>query len=542
MTAVEAALARVQTQLGPADYDLFRRLVNTLAAVTAILNSHRAMLARLKRLFGLSSSERSRDVLRGQDADAGAPSDDDAAATDADTSSDALGATASSEREKRKGHGRLPASMYEAAARIAVNHQSLKVGGCCPGCRSGKLYELKEPAQYLRIFGQPMLSGTCWDCQRLRCSSCGSVHTARAPAEAQGPKFDETAVAMLALGRYSLGLPHNRFERMQKHMKLPVPASTQYEVLFEHAPVLEPVFAELERQGAQGDTMHTDDTYARVLEFMGERRAKLLQEGDLPDPERVGLFTTAILSLTKEQPVLLFYTGRKYAGENLAALLEARDDELEPPILMCDGLESRNLPDGHAVVHSSCLTHGRRNFVDQVVNFPRECRHILEELRKVYRVDAQCKKARLSPAERLAVHQQSSAPIMGELRTWMEAELREKRVEPNSGLGKAYKYMLKRWDKLTLFLRKAGAPIDNNVCERVLKMAIRHRRNSLFYRSERGAEIGDMLMSLIHTAELRGVNPFEYLTAVLRNEKAVAASPADWMPWTYRDTLARRDG
>ncbi len=544
MTEVEAALVRVQAQLGPADFELFRRLVNTLTAVTAILSSHRAMLARLRRLFGLSSSERSRDVLRGQDAAVGAAPQGDAesAAADAERNSSEPAAALAVEREKRKGHGRLPASMYEAATHIAVPHQNLTVGCCCPHCRTGKLYELKEPAQYLRIFGQPMLAGTCWDCQRLRCSSCGHVHTARPPAEAQGPKFDESAVAMLALCRYNLGLPHHRIERMQKHMKLPIPASTQYEVLFEHAPVLEPVFAELERQGAQGDTMHTDDTYARVLAFMGDRRAKLLQDGDLPDPERVGLFTTAILSLTKEQPVLLFYTGRKYAGENLAALLEARADELEPPILMCDGLESRNLPDGHAVVHSSCLTHGRRNFVDQVVNFPRECRHVLDELRKVYRVDGQCKKARLSPAERLAVHQQSSAPIMEELKKWMEAELREKRVEPNSGLGKAYKYMLKRWDKLTLFLRKAGAPIDNNVCERVLKMAIRHRRNSLFYRSERGAEIGDMLMSLIHTAELRGVNPLEYLTAVLRNEKAVAANPADWMPWNYRDTLARRDG
>jgi transposase len=539
MSAVEAALVRVQTQLGAADYDLFRRLVNTLAAVTAILNSHRAMLARLRRLFGLTSSEKSRDVLKGQDgaADAGSPSDSGATAG-ADTHSGEPGAPASG-RNKRKGHGRLPVSMYEAAKHIAVAHQSLKVGGCCPDCRSGKLYELKEPAQILRILGQPLLSATCWDCQRLRCSSCGRVHTARAPAEAQGPKFDETAVAMIALGRYSVGLPHNRLERMQKHMKLPVPASTQWDVLHDNAPVFEPVFAELERQGAQGEVVHNDDTYARLLAFMGERRAKLLQEGGLPDPERVGLFTTAIVSITNEQPIVLFYTGRKYAGENLAVLLEARADELEPPTLMCDGLDSRNLPAGHIVDGSNCLAHARRGVVDQVVNFPAECRHVLDELRKVYRVDAQCRKSRMSPAERLATHQQHSQPIMDGLKAWMQAELDEKRVEPNSGLGKAYKYMLKRWDKLTLFLRKAGAPLDNNTCEQTLKMAIRHRRNSLFYRSERGAEIGDMFMSLIHTAELRGENPFDYLTAVLRNERAVALNPAEWLPWTYRATLAR---
>lgn len=534
MTQVEAALARVQAQLGPGDFALFRRLVNTLLAVTAILNSHRAMLARLRRLFGLSSTEKTRNLLArkpGPEATSGADTPDCGA--------DAIGAGQNAEPPKRKGHGRLPASLYEAATHVPVPHEKLNVGGFCPECAFGKLYELKEPARFLRIFGQPVLSGTCWDCQRLRCSSCGHVHTARAPTEAQGPKFDDSAVAMLAICRYSIGLPHNRLERLQKNMKLPVPASTQWEVIQANAPTFEPVFGELERQAAQGEVVHNDDTYARLLAFMGERRAKLLHGAELPDPERVGLFTTAIVSITREQPIVLFYTGRKYAGENLASLLDARANDLEPPTLMSDGLDSRNLPVGHSVQASNCLAHARRGIVDQVVNFPNECRHVLEELRKVYFVEALSKKQRLSPADRLALHQRDSAPIMAELKRWMQAELDEKRVEPNSGLGKAYKYMLKRWEKLTLFLRKPGVPIDNNICERTLKMAIRHRRNSLFYRSERGAEIGDMFMSLIHTAELRGENAFDYLTAVLRNERAVEENPADWLPWTYQATLAR---
>lgn len=542
MTEVEAALARVQAQLGPKDFELFRRLVNTLAAVTAIVSSQRAMLARLRRLFGLSSSEKSRDVLgkdKHGDADGASECPSGAGGNTEVNERSSEAPPAQDTGDKRKGHGRIPTSVYEAATHIAVPHQSLHVGGACPACRSGKLFDLRDPAPYLRIVGQPLLAGTCWDCQRLRCSSCGHVHTAKPPAEALGPKFDESAVAMLALCRYGLGLPHSRIAHMQQHMKLPIPTSTQWDVIAQNAPALQPVFDELERQGAQGDTMHNDDTYARVLAFMGERRAELLRDGELPDPERVGLFTTAVLSLTDAQPVLLFYTGRKYAGENLASLLQAREDELQPPVLMCDGLESRNLPQGHAVTSANCLTHGRRNFVDQVVNFPRECQHVLDELRKVYRVEAACRKAHLSKEDRLAVHQSDSAPIMNALKARMEEDLRNKRVEPNSGLGNAYKYMLKRWDKLTLFLRKAGAPLDNNACERALKMAIRHRRSSLFYRTERGAQTGDMFMSLIYTAELRGENPFEYLTAVLRNEKAAVESPAQWLPWTYRATLAR---
>ena len=528
----------MKTQLGPADFELFRRLLNTLVAVTAILKSSRAMLSRLRRLFGLQSTERSRDILEGStEGSADATSDGEE-----DTPGAAADAAPSSPRDRssRKGHGRMPSSEYEAATHVAVAHDELNAGGACPDCRRGKLYELDEPARTLRIFGQPMLRATCWDCQRLRCSGCGSVHTAQAPPEARGPKFDATAVAAIALGRYGMGLPHNRMAKLQQHMKLPVPASTQWSVLAENAPAFEPVFAELERHAAQGEVIHTDDTHARILALMGRRRAKLMQAGELPDAERVGLFTTGVVSLTAGQPIVLFCTGREYAGENIALLLASRDHDIAPPTLMSDGLESRNVPEGHVVVESNCLTHARRGFVDQLNNFPAECRHVIGLLRNVYRVDAECKKAQLSADERLASHQQASAPVMAELKTWIEMQLGEKRVEPNSELGKAFKYVLKRWDRLTLFLRKPGVPIDNNLCERILKMAIRHRNNSLFYRSERGAEVGDTFMSLIHTAELRGENPFEYLTAVLQNEKAAAQNPGDWLPWSFRATLARR--
>jgi hypothetical protein len=128
---------------------------------------------------------------------------------------------------------------------------------------------------------------------------------------------------------------------------------------------------------------------------------------------------------------------------------------------------------------------------------------------------------------------------MEALHAWMINELANKRAEPNSGLGHAYNYMLKRWHKFTVFLRKAGAPIENNIAERTLKKAICHRRNSLFYRSQRGADVGDMFMSLIHTVQIRGANPFDFLTAIQRHARAAAQSPADWLPWTYRETLAR---
>jgi Transposase IS66 family len=104
-------------------------------------------------------------------------------------------------------------------------------------------------------------------------------------------------------------------------------------------------------------------------------------------------------------------------------------------------------------------------------------------------------------------------------------------------LGKAITYLLRHWQPLTLFLRQAGAPLDNNICERALKRAVLHRKNALFYRTLNGAQVGDLFMSLIHTCQLCGASSFDYLTELQRHARELAACPAEWMPWNYRDTL-----
>jgi hypothetical protein len=438
----------------------------------------------------------------------------------------------------RKGHGRIGAAAYPHAQCTHVEHDRAHVGDTCPQCAHGRLYRLREPERIVRITGQPPLAARTWELDRLRCSGCGGVFTAPAPLEAQGPKYDERAAAIMALLRYRVGTPLHRLDRLQRNLETPVPASTQWEVVRDRVDAVVPVHDELCRCAASGRVLHNDDTSVRILEFMGKRRAALVARGELPDPDRTGLFTTGFVSITADGPIALFYSGRKHAGENFTSLLAARDPGLPPPIHMCDGLD-RNRPRGYAVIEDNCLAHGRRHVVDEADNFPAECRHVLEALGKVFKIDEQCKEQALSDDERLAVHQRDSAPVMAELQRWMRAELDDKRVEPNSGLGDAFEYLLKRWDNLTLFLRAPGAPIDNNVCERALKMAIRHRNNSLFYRSQRGARVGDIYMALIYTAELHGENPFEYLVALFVHSADVAADPAAWLPWTFRATLAR---
>lgn len=539
------------------------------------LHQRDATITRIRRLFGIRASEKLRDIFPGAKASSGedpelsSDDDRDAVNDDRDAAGGARDSDAAGDRDdgdasgapstdgqqaagdsdgdgdgdgepkhKRKGHGRIGAAEYPNARCVHVEHDGVQAGDTCPDCAHGKLYCLREPECIVRIIGQAPLAALKWELDRYRCGGCGCVFTARAPAEAQGPKYDERAVAMMALLRYGAGMPLNRLDRLQRNLETPVPASTQWEVVRDHVDVLAPVHDELHRLAAQGRVLHNDDTSVRILELMGKRRAELLEQGKLPDPDRTGLFTTGVVSITEAGPVALFFSGRKHGGENFTTLLAAREPERPPPIHMCDGLD-RNRPTGHVVVENNCLAHGRRHIVDEAENFPAECKHVLEALGKVFKTDEECKKQALSDDERLVVHQRDSAQVMTELKRWILAQLDDKRIEPNSGLGDAFQYLLKRWDKLTLFLRVPGAPLDNNVVERELKMAIRHRNNSLFYRTVRGARVGDIFMTLIYTTELHRENPFEYLVALLEHHVDVAADPAAWLPWTFRATLAR---
>jgi transposase len=301
---------------------------------------------------------------------------------------------------------------------------------------------------------------------------------------------------------------------------------------------LAPAFNELIRQAAQGDVLHNDDTTVKILELMGQRGrqdALANAEGEAAD-QRSGLFTSGVVALRDGHRVALFFSGRRHAGENLAQVLKHRAEELPPPIQMCDAL-SRNLPGELKTILANCLAHARRQFVDVYDRFPEQCRYLLESLAVVYRNDAVARERRLSPEARLQLHQQESQPKMQELHAWLTRQLEEKLAEPNSALGGAVRYMLRHWDKLTLFLRQAGAPLDNNVAERALKKAILHRKNALFYKTQNGARVGDLFMSLIYTCQLNDANPFDYLTHLQRHTDQLVVNPKLWMPWNYREVL-----
>jgi hypothetical protein len=405
----------------------------------------------------------------------------------------------------------------------------------------GKVYPQKDPALRIRVVGQAPIAATVYELERLRCHLCGEVYEAEAPPVVGEKKYDESAGAMMGLLRYGSGVPWCRLEGLEASLGIPLPASTQCEIVAEVAEGIRPAFAELLRQAAQGEVFYNDDTGMKILALARASPPRGEEEkAASSSKERTGLFTTGIVATTRQgRRIALFFTGRNHAGENLARVFVERVKGLAPPIQMSDAL-SRNvpkLPEKLEILWGNCTAHARRQFVQVTPNFPQECQFVLESLREVYRYDAEAEAQGLSPEARLRYHQEHSQPVTDALQAWFKAQFAEKKVEPNSGLGKAISYCLKRWTRLTLFLQQAGAPLDSNIVERALKKAILHRKNSLFYKTENGAEVGDLFMSLIHTCELNGVNPFEYLIALQKHAEELAKNPAAWMPWNYRETL-----
>ena len=389
-----------------------------------------------------------------------------------------------------------------------------------------------------------MLSAVRYELERLRCSACGEVFTAQAPAKAGVSKYNSRARAAIVMNRYFLGVPFFRLEAYQRLVGVPVPDATQWDQVEYVADCAYMVFEHLVHLAAQGHLIYQDDTPVRILSLIKEnaklQEAQASTPSDTESSERTGMQSTALVIEADGHTICLYFSGRDHAGENLQSLLEKRQADLDKPIVMSDAL-SRNETDGEvSVIRCHCLAHARRKFSDIEETFPEACDVVIAALKDIFDHEEQAQKAQMNNNERLAHHQTYSEPILEKLETWMRKQFKEREVEPNSSLGKAFTYMLSHWDTLTQFVRVPSAPLENNTAERALKLIIRQRKNSLFYHNDFSAYVGSLLTSLIATCIQAGVNAMAYFVALQDNRSAVFANPADWLPWTFQATLASR--
>lgn len=519
---IEALIEQIQaTNLEPSTKEKVERLLRTVIVLINLLQRKNMSIKRLRDLVFGRRTEKRREAGSGKKSESGEEEEHNvreksAAVISEQNSSESPG------KPVKGGHGRRAAEEYPGAKIIECRHPELKAGDRCPDSQcGGRLYDLNEPKIFMQFTGQPLISATNFEQEVLRCAKCQQRIVAPLPAEVTVDRYDATCDATIALMKYGGGMPWHRQSGLQSMFGVPLSQATMWERCESTADAGLGVFLLLQRLGADGEVMHTDDTKVRILSCMKEDRE---EKGRATQ-------TSGIVVKVSDRKIALYASDRHHAGETLAQLLKLRREGLDKPIQMSDALQA-NRSGEKEVIEGKCLVHGRRNVFELADLYPAECKVVLDGIGKVYEYEGET--TGMSKQERLRYHQSKSGPVMEGLRKWIERQFEEHLVEPNSSLGKALRYWLNHWPGLTVWLREPGAPLDNNEVERALKQFILLRKNSLFFKSEHGAAVGDILCSLIATCRLNGVNAWDYLVRLIRNRAEARGNPHLFLPWNYK--------
>jgi len=512
------------TNLDPRAKEKVERLLRTVLTLVELLQRKNTSIKKLREMiFGKRTERHQARKAEGQEMMGESEKSDDGqpkAASDQDARAE-LRAIGSGDKPKRKGHGRRAASDYSGAKIVRCLHECLKAGDDCPASCGGRLYDLKEPAALMQFTGQPLITATKFEREALRCAKCQQRYVAPLPEGVKEERYDATCDATIALMRYGGGLPWHRQAGLQAMGGMPLGEATMWERCEATADAAMGIFLRLMSLAAGGEVMHTDDTWVRILSCLKE------------DKEEKGRATqtSGIVVRAGTRKIALYLSGRRHAGENLAELLTKREEGLARPIQMSDALAANTSVEKN-VIRAYCLAHARRKVFELREDYPAECAVVLDAVGKVYGYEAET--AGMNDKQRLAYHQEKGGPVMKELKQWIETQFSDRKVEPNSNLGKALQYWLSHWRELTVWLREPGTPLDNNESERALKQFILMRKNSMFFKTEHGASVGDILASLIRTCRLNGVNAWDYLVTIIRNRKDARSNPDLYLPWNYK--------
>ena len=542
------------------DCDLLLNAVLTLATMQERLSHNDLTVAKLKKLLGIvRSSEKTSDLFPDADNNKDKDNDSDKHFSGSDTSgSDTTDSTSTASasdtgdnkdnrsdkrdsRDTRSGQDgkgnktRKPPKQPDSTHKHPL--EGLNRGDPCPECPSGKLYKY-APATLLRIVGNEPLSSERHLCEQLRCGSCGEIFTAPLPAHVKadgrpGQKYGFTARALLAIMRFFAGLPFHRQQTIHNLLGGHIAASTvfdQYELV---ANALHPAFKAIKAMAANGTLFYVDDTTNRILQ-----QEPVIKTRAGKKRIRTGVYSSVCLAITAAgQRLILFQTNVGHAGDWMEEILQGRDPQLVTPIIMSDAL-SANRVMGTPTEVAFCNSHGRRNFAELSEQHPRLVLKVLQLYGQIWVNDDHCKAQALNDSERRDYHEEHSQPVMLQIRQLCENQLTSEQdeqsaIKPNSNMGKAMRYFIKHFDGLSAFYRISGTPIDNNESERALKLVIRGTKNSLFHQTAVGANIADVICSMLAICHGQGIDAMDFFVAIQQNQLQVKASPEKWLPWNY---------
>ena len=512
---VEHAIAH-DLSIETSDLGLLLQAIQTLVCLQQTIEDKNTTLLKLRKLLGMVSSSEKRSGNTSNNSDTG----DDK----------------NKNGSKKKHPKKKRSPSVERVAQTIEHHamQAMQKGDLCSACELGKLYPF-APAEFLRITGLSPLHTTKHVIERLRCNRCGELFTAKLSDEvladgASSGLYGFSARAMLVINKYFAATPFYRVENIQTMFGTPVTASTQYDQCKFVADVGEPLYEALKYAAAQASTFLIDDTHNKILNAKPILKPNRTKKGH---KLRSGVYSSGMMALMDDHVITIYNTDIGHAGELADDVLRHRDKALPSPNYMCDA-SSNNTVTVCQVQLNLCNAHARRQFIDVETAFPDEVSWLTDQYEIIWCNNNVSKKLNNTPTERLAYHVQHSLPVMDTILQWCQVTLASTDAEHYSGLGKAQKYFIKHYDKLIAFCKYEGALIDNNRMEQALKLLILSRKNSLFYKTENGAIVGNILTSLLATCAHNDVNAYKYLIWIQQNRVALKENPAVYLPWCLK--------
>ncbi len=437
--------------------------------------------------------------------------------------------TAKGTDEKPKGHGRRGANDYPGAKTVVCHHEKYKAGDTCPLCQRGLLLQAISTTR-IQIDGTLPLMGTRYEIENIACTLCPFTTAANPPVDLS-KKYTEKAKAVLAYLHYGMGLPYYRLARMQAMLGIPIAVSTQSDLIASMLGSIHCMFNYLVISAAQSELLYQDDTGVKIQ--------ALIKENKDGNPARKGMFTSGFIA-KGEHTIVLYFSGRAHAGENFDSIIAHREINKGTIHRMADAISANSKHEAD-VIALKCNGHAFRRFRSLLSTYPEAALFVLGIYGKVYDNDETCKMQKMDDQARLAHHQLHSEPLMKTLETWFNRVLSAGEVEPNSVLAAECQYLSNHWEGLTQFLRIAGAPLDNNALEAMLKYMITYRKNSQSFKTVYSADYGSRLISIIVTCMVNNIDAIDYLTQLQLHEHAVWQNPEAWAPWQYQKTLQQID-
>jgi transposase len=418
---------------------------------------------------------------------------------------------------RRASRGALPAHLPRIEVTLTPDDTA------CPCCRAAMMVIGEDSSERLDVI-PAQFRVIVTKRPKLACRSCtGIVVQAPAPARLiEGGIPTDALIAHVLVARYADHLPLYRQAQMLARQGVMLDRSTLSFWMGYAAAEVAPVVARLREMMLASTRIFADETVVPVLD-PGRGRTKQGYFWAIARDDR---------PWGGSQPPAVVYSYAPGRGHIHASTLLGG----YRGILQCDGYAAYKKFAGSRSIEPSvtlafCWSHVRRGFYDLAKAKAPIATETLQRIAALYAIEARVRGK--SAADRLAVRQAESRPMVVELRTWFEAQIAK--LPARGPTADAIRYALNHWDGLCRFLDDGRIELDNNSVERAMRPVCLSRKNSLFAGSNEGAENWACLASLVETCKLNGVNPQVYFTDLIT--RLVNGWPQkridELMPWHW---------